>query len=198
MEGMISMTTAETTARSSVYGLLARFLLGEWEQIKLSLTERPPDWKQIPNELRGILERLARTSSFAMKVEYDNLFVVPGKYYVPPFERVYQDAEAVEQIYQQTGFTFPALREEASDHLGCEMAFMQALILEQQAAAEKGQSELVEHWTGMQQQFLNEHLSKWIGKVRDRVETMEPDGLYVQVLSFAEEFVRFDKENFAN
>lgn len=180
-----------TVARSRVYGLLARLLLGEWE----SLTERfqaEAGERAGDTALGQILQGLARVDPFELKVEHDNLFVVPGKYYVPPFERYYlkEGSDTVDKIYEPVQFSYPLQRGELPDHLGCELAFMQSLVLAENGASKDGNTEAAQMWSRLQNDFLHKHLSAWIGDVCRAVSEKAPGGFYADVLHFAAEFVQ--------
>ena len=146
-------------ARASVYGLLAATFDGDVETVAAALNEGtfaelaaalPVDIEPEP------LERCDLDAE-ALAVAYDNLFVVPGPHYVPPFASAHDDdpsesfesdspyheegaagellgdpAATVAQLHGATGFE-PDRGDGIPDHLAALFEFMRALC-EREAA----------------------------------------------------------------
>lgn len=177
------------TGRVALYGLLGRLLLGDWMGVREpAAAATPPD-----ERLARLLALIRERDAFQIRVEYDNLFVVPGRYYVPLFERYYRDVEDVSALYQQVGFTLPERRGELPDHLGCALGFMQALLREEQAAARRGDSASAGRWATLRRDFVAAHLGAWVGQVRGMVQQHEPDGVYRLVLELVDDLIAYER-----
>jgi len=150
-----------------------------------------------------------------LSVGYDNLFHVPGPYYVPPFasghvtepsetfesDSRYHDpgeagellgdpAESVAELYEQTNFT-PERGEGIPDHVAAEFEFM-AVLAAQEAKAD--QSAAVAENLSELQTAMYEHL-EWIDPFADAVGEMDSaEGVYAAVCSFAQSFLAWDRK----
>lgn len=184
-------------ARGALYGLLARLLLGEWELLEPVVMASLPGSGPLTSRVAGLLTRLHAMPRFDVKVEYDNLFVVPGRYFVPPYESFYQDASEVPALFQRVGFTLPDERGQRADHLGCELAFMSTLVEEQRLAVARADDASALAWKDHQRLFVDRHLGAWVNAVGGRVADHEPDGLYLTVFEFLDDFLRYERGELA-
>jgi TorA maturation chaperone TorD len=144
--------------------------------------------------------------------EYMDLFVVPAARYVAPYESVFRDewplpaglrpgsnpAETgrtvkgllmgestlqVRQCYLQAGL-LP--EEDLPDHIGNELLFL-AHICAREAEVPPDEARALAQ---LGEEFRREHLLKWIGGLRQRVEERERLGYYGVALQAAELILR--------
>lgn len=153
----------------------------------------------------------------ALEIGYDNLFDVPGPYYVPPFasghatnpsetfdsDARYHDegtagellgdpAESVAGLYERTDFS-PERGGGIPDHVAAEFEFMSRLSA-QRTTRRSADSEAIRT---LEAELL-EHL-EWIEAFAAEVaETDAAEGVYAAVCAFANAFVRWDRAQMAN
>lgn len=152
-------TRAMAQARARVYGLLAAVFDGEGDRLATALN----DGSFV--DLAAVLPIAIETDDLvvenpderALKIGYDNLFVVPGDHYIPPFasahatdpseefdsdspyhtageagELLGDPAAAMARLYDAAGFE-PERGDDIPDHLAACFEFMRALC-EREAA----------------------------------------------------------------
>ena len=154
--------SAMARARARVYGLLAATFDGETDRLATAL--EAGQFVDLAAVLPVSIETddlaAADPDQRALKVGYDNLFVVPGAHYVPPFASAHATdpseefesdsphhtageagellgdpaADAV-RLYDAAGFE-PARGDDIPDHLAASFEFMQALCEREAAVLE--------------------------------------------------------------
>ncbi len=158
---------AWTTSDAAAYAVLSRC----WR-------EPTPDLVAAVNRgaLDGILPGVTDVDAGTLRVEYSRLLVGPGEQQVPPYESVYRDAEpgnergpvrgpstrAVEKWYRSYGVEPADDWHDMPDHVATELEFLSHL-------SENGHREA-------RDQFLEEHLHRWIDEFLDAAgeETTHP------------------------
>ena len=150
-------------ARGRVYGLLAAIFDGEVDRLVAALDDGTfADLAAVlPAELESDDLVVEDPDARALKIGYDNLFVVPGDHYIPPFasahatdpseefesdspyhtageagELLGDPAAAMAQLYDAAGFE-PERGDDIPDHLAACFEFMRALC-EHEAALLNG------------------------------------------------------------
>ena len=192
-------------ARAEVY----RFLAGVFGQPpQPALLERAADGSLVAefeplNEGRG-LDLLRRFREWApsladlervLAVEYTALFVIPGSRKANPHESIYLDPEqrlggevsvAVRRFYERAGaeISFGCLH--LPDHLSVELEFLGFLCAREREAWEGGRTDILRRCLELQRDFLEGHLTKWIGRVKALsekagVELGQPLKFYAQL-----------------
>lgn len=161
---------AVARARSHVYGLLAATFDGDVETIAAALDAGTYEMvaAALPGDAGGEALAACDHDADALSVGYDNLFVVPGPHYVPPFASAHADdpsesfesdspfhdegaagelfgdpAAAAARAHDAAGFD-PERGDGIPDHLAASFEFMRALC-EREAAVrsrEGGEDEL--------------------------------------------------------
>lgn len=119
-----------------------------------------------------------------LEVEYNRLFVGPDQVLVPPYEAWYiPDASGATQLmsevtarvvqsYRNAGIAPTTERKDMPDNLATELAFVSALA--RQAAAED---------ILLMDSFIDEHLSKWVQLLADRVNHYSNNLFYTNITS---------------
>lgn len=204
-------------ARANLYELLSRVLDGDVSVLVETMESGSfADFAEIlPGEFdTGALARddLDRD---ALEIGYDNLFDVPGPYYVPPFasghatdpseafdsdakyhqvgtagEILGEPAETVAELYERTDFT-PARGDGIPDHVAAEFEFM-AVLSAQQARLEGEHRDRHGEVQALQERLLD-HLS-WVDAFADEVAAVDAaEGVYAAVCTFASAFIDWDR-----
>ncbi len=202
------------SARAELYELLSRVLDGEVSVLMEAIESGaftsfagvfPVDFETDPLTRDDLDQE-------ALEIGYDNLFEVPGPYYVPPFasghatdpsetfdsDARYHDegtagellgdpAESVAALYERTDFA-PERGGGIPDHVAAELEFMSRL------AAQRARSGSIdtEALQTVEAELL-EHL-EWIDTFADQVaETDQAEGVYAAVCAFTNAFVQWDR-----
>ena len=179
----MSMDTArpaadETTPVDEWYGVLAAC----WGQ---------PDERLAAALDAGLFEDAIdeRPTVDALAVEHTRLFVGPGEHPCPPYESVYRDAEADEDIGPVMGPSTDAVRRwyleyglapdnswtDLADHVSVELEFAGHLA----AISEDDALE----------QFAGEHLREWLPEFLDRVEVATQEPFYAVLAAATRELL---------
>ena len=209
---------ATATARARLYGLLAATFDGEAETTAAALDRGafaavaeafPIDIETAP--LRG-----DEYDADALKIGYDNLFVVPGSHYVPPFasahavdpseefesdSRYHTAGEAGEllgdpaadmaQLYAAAGFS-PERGDDIPDHVAACFEFMRALC-EREAALRDGDG--TESDLDAVRELQARTLSRlgWIDRFEEAVASRDTaEGVFAAIARLARTFTAWD------
>ena len=130
-----------------------------------------------------VFERARPVDRAALEREYTRLFVGPGEHPCPPYESVYRDAEAdqelgpvmgpstdaVEQWYRDFGVILDDEHSELPDHVATELEFVGHLHRTADAATVE--------------QFLDEHPRKWLEPFLDRVDAATRSPFYQELVA---------------
>lgn len=117
------------------------------------------------------LPPVAPLNPVADELEFNRLFVGPGRLPAPPYESVWRSedrllvqaaAGTVRSLYRQHGLKGRADRSEPEDHLATELEFYAWLQQGALRAAEAGHMTECRRLTEAQQGFLQAHLSGWV------------------------------------
>jgi TorA maturation chaperone TorD len=140
----------------------------------------------------------------ALEVEYTGLFVLPASGKAQPFESVYLDPEqrlggpatvAVERAYARAGARPSAGRIHVADHLSVELEFMAFLCGREREAWEVSERALARRCLTLEREFLDTHLSRWVGPFAADVKERASTELYPAMAWVAERVVRLDLDN---
>jgi TorA maturation chaperone TorD len=213
-----SSDTEFARARADLYDLLSRIFDGDVTVLMEAVeTGAFTEFAGVlPADVdTGVLSR-DDLDSEALEIGYDNLFEVPGPYYVPPFasghatdpsesfdsdsqyhevgtagELLGDPAESVAELFERTNFT-PERGEGIPDHLAAEFEFM-AVLAAQQAEVGTDDRDGVKDLRAVQAQLFD-HL-EWIHTFADAVaEKDSAEGLFAAISSFASGFVAWDRK----
>jgi len=212
--------SAVARARAEVYGLLSRVFDGDSETLSNALedgtfTELAAT---LPAEMPA--DALARSDldTESLEVGYDNLFVVPGPHYVPPFASAHADdpSESFESDspYHEVGQSGELLGEPAAaaarthsavgfesqrgdgipDHLAVDFEFMQ-LLCEHEARLLQSDESDDEVATVRELQRTTISRLAWLDTFHEAVAQHDTvEGIYAALARFARTFVAWDAE----
>ncbi|MBC7358926.1 MAG: molecular chaperone TorD family protein [Desulfacinum sp.] len=186
MKGVWQERVEMGRARAEVYGFFSRVFLKRPREVDLNrlLAAETLDalgalYGDHPslNGLRDVADEWSRgrLDPEEIQVQYDNLFLVPGPHYVPPYESVLlgddavggagrrgtlfgRKARRIASIYEEHGLGPSEGLDEFPDHIGVELAFMEYLCrraAEAHAARDVQAAEFLENAASS---FLREHL----------------------------------------
>ncbi len=135
-----------------------------------------------------------------LEIEYNRLFVGPGRPQAPPYESVYRDprglmgatVQAVARQYAQAGLGMSADHHDLPDHVATELGFM--AYLAQQEAESNGQE--AEAWAGQERAFLQDHLGTWLPHFCHRVQEASRHPFYTALAELTSTFVGLDVQQF--
>jgi TorA maturation chaperone TorD len=221
MTGQYLDQAAYARARSRVYGLLAAAFDGAVDVVAEAMAEDA--FGRLADILPADLDvsSLARRDldEEALSVGYDNLFVVPGPHYVPPFasahatdpsaeqfesdspyhdegragELLGEPAADVARLYERVGFR-PERGDGIPDHLAAEFEFLSALA-EREARLREGrlESETVgpEDLRALQSRTLAR--LGWLDDFDEAVQESDAaEGVFAALSRFARTFAAWD------
>lgn len=117
----------------------------------------------------------------------------------PPYESLYREGvihgratSEVMEIYARYGVEpTTTLGGEMPDHISLELDFMRHLCtLEGGSSSEDEIRTLLE----AQEEFLDEHLTRWVGNLQERIERDDQTGFYSKVAAFTNDWVTEDHQ----
>jgi len=168
-----------------------------------------PDVKEVVVSLFPSSEVIFRwkENSDRLKLDFNELFMVPGSRYLKPYESVYlesprpdgapgsgllmgQLALDVKKHYDRAGFKISPYTKELPDYIGVELEFMASLTkLENQMRNEQDDFSSV---VKLQKEFLEEHLSRWIPMLVEGIKKNSETNFYIGVANILSDFILKD------
>lgn len=149
----------------------------------------------------------------ALALAYDNLFVVPGPRYLPPFasghvagpDGPYESdspfhaggsllgdpAASMVRLYDRAGFS-PS-RGEFPDHAAAQFEFLATLVRAEERSRRHGDENVVEAIRDLQDQTLAR--LEWIERVSDAIVDVDDTGVYAAVADIARTCVEVDRRD---
>ena len=202
----------QSHVRSQLYAILAQCFCkpeianaGENETDSLALTLHQVVVALNEQALGQIADRLLDTLEIseneqhaerALEIEYNRLFVGPGRPQVPPYESVYRNprglmgatAQVVTQRYAQAGLGMSVNFHDLPDHVATELGFMAYLAMQETEA--NGQE--AKTWVEREHAFLREHLGIWLPHFCQRVRETSRHPFYKALAELTGAFVNLD------
>lgn len=206
-------------ARSELYDLLSRVFDGDLEILVAAIeADAFVDMATVlPAEFDTDALSREDVAVDDLEVGYDNLFAVPGPYYVPPFasghaadpshdfesdsqyhaegeagELLGSPAESIAKLYTRTGFS-PDRGEGIPDHVAAEFEFMSALAAHESSAIATGHDDVDAADSAALQRRVLDHL-EWIHSFAEGVGRVDTaDGLFAALTAFVSAFVAWDR-----
>ncbi|WP_433634099.1 TorD/DmsD family molecular chaperone [Halomicrococcus sp. NG-SE-24] len=216
-DGDLSETDPELLrARARIYDLLAACLDGDVETLVTAAENGDFDRlsSSLPVELDS--EPLANYDRETLSVGYDNLFVVPGPHYVPPFASAYRTDPAIDyepdsayhaaddgelfgepaaelsRLYATAGFE-PTRGDGITDHVAATFEFLGALAAAEADRRAVGDADEVDVLRALQRRTLNQ--LGWLDQFHKRVrETDSVEGAFARLVGVARTFAAWDAQ----
>ena len=171
------------------------------QQAALALDAEPLG--QLVEQVIGSLE-IPEKSDFSemlrtLEIEYNRLFVGPGRPQAPPYESVYRDARGlvmgptareVERRYAEAGLGLAPNHRDLPDHVATELGFMAHLALQEAEAQPKEALT----WLDRERAFLRDHLAVWLPRFCQRVREASRHPFYAALAELTVTFVNLDME----
>ncbi len=142
-------------------------------------------------------EFLGKKTDFKPEREdYENLFLIPASRYVHPYESVYLEKNGllwgettmqVKNLYDRVGFLHEEY--EVPDHIGVELLFMSALCDEEDKVSETDPVG-ARKAHGLQLEFVEQHLSRWVDKLADNITKKSATPLYRGLAEMTREYIK--------
>ena len=193
---MIQEFQEEIRGRSLTYYILSKCFSKpdeHFQQLATALGEimrtlqLEPDFQNLPNE-----------EQLKLELEYNRLFVGPGRLPCPPYESVHRKDTAEHEVgmvmgpstrdalrrYAEAGFSVNPNFRDIPDHLQVELQFMYILCEKELEMA--GEAEL---WQRRYDDFVKLHLTPWIPSFADCVERKTESPFYKSAARLLREFI---------
>ena len=159
---------------------------------------------QIAEALEGIAvlgERLAGLDAEAarleLEVDYNRLFVGPGRLLAPPYESFYRSEPdengrgticgmpmlAVKDVYTRFNVELPDHFVDYPDHIAFELEFLSLLAAREAEALESGDEEALTAFRSGQEEFRAQHLGVWFAQFAESVKQGAETELYPALAS---------------
>ncbi|WP_436930906.1 TorD/DmsD family molecular chaperone [Halosimplex halobium] len=207
-------------ARAAVYGLLAAAFDGDHETLAAALGDGTLTdlVTRFPGDADGDALDRPDLDTEGLRVGYDNLFVVPGPHYVPPFASAWADdpsedfesdspyhdagaagellgdpAAAAARSHAAVGFE-PERGDAIPDHLAAELEFMRALC-EREAALLADASDAAAEELAAVRERQRETVGRlgWLDDFHETVEAEDAaEGVFAALARLARTFVAWD------
>jgi len=147
--------------------------------------------------------------SNSARLEFTNLFLVPGGQHIAPYESVFRDTREIEgkeisgmlmgqsaidvqQWYRLAALEISSDFKELPDHIGLEFHYLAYLCDREQAFGDAGDSAKQTRAREMQRDFLKAHVLSWLGDLAEKIRAKAALSLYPAIASLAVEFCQND------
>jgi len=133
--------------------------------------------------------------------DYTRLFIGPFKLPAPPWESAYlnkdrllfqEETHRVRLAYLKYAFLPKLYQQEADDHLGLELDFMYQLAVKALQACQEGQAQDFPDLLRDQQDFLVEHLNRWVPQFSAKVSEHAKTDFYRGMAFILKGFLSLD------
>jgi len=147
--------------------------------------------------------------SASARLEFTNLFLVPGGQHIAPYESVFRDrreidgreiagllmgqsAMDVQQWYRLAALEINEDFKELPDHIGLEFHYLACLCDREQAFGDAGEGAKQTRAREMERDFLKAHVLSWLGDLADQIRAKATLPLYPAIASLAVESCQSD------
>jgi TorA maturation chaperone TorD len=215
----MSAVTADAVDRhrAAVYDVLAAVFDGDVAALERALETNA--FEPLDEELPGQALALSapELDRDALELGYDNLFVVPGPHFVPPFASAHRDepsadfesdsphhepgragellgdpAQEMAQLYDRVGFS-PAVGEGFPDHLAAQLSFL-AVLARTASELEAGTAvDGVDQSTVRELEAATLDQLRWVETFADALDDRDGDGVFAALASFTSRLLAWDR-----
>jgi len=138
-----------------------------------------------------------------LDLEYNRLFVGPGRLPCPPYESVHRSDRPemelgtvlgpstveVKKAYAEAGLVIGPDFKDLPDHIAVELEFMHFLCIKELESKADGAK-----WHQMQKEFVRSHLRLWVGSFTAKTITSTKSPFYRLAATLLDEFVKDETE----
>ncbi len=152
------------------------------------------------------LEKLARplAGEFSavplseLLLDYSRLFLGPFDILARPYGSVYLDGEkvvmgpstaALQELFNQGGFTLAEDFRELPDHVAAELEFLYRLIFQENEARATGDTEALGRTLALKESLLRDHLGAWIAPFASAIRSGAATLFYRRLADLTEAFL---------
>lgn len=165
----------ESYGRLALWNILSHIWLGEWDEYESY-------FRDLPLEVKGEFPFHAHYKREEVSLWYDNYFVIPGEYFIPPYFSSYnrgvgsrvseggkfegedfqedakQDLLCLIGHFERVGYYYPLEKNVYPDHFGSLAGFMVAAIREEIQAISNGDSARSDEMKALQEEIFTKYL----------------------------------------
>lgn len=186
---MMVVTQAETHGKLILTQVFTHVWFGDWDHYEATFKQIPPD---LANSLPFHPFYVREKTSFW----YDNYFLVPGNYFIPPYVSTYSDQTEEGQhkarqdllclvgAFEKVGFYYPLEKDEFPDHIGSVTAFIAALLKEEIKAQEQTDEKLVNSLKNLQKEVYVDYLQIALENIRKLHQDKLEDPFFTRFLPY--------------
>lgn len=215
--GAVPVEAAVARSAAIAYGLLARGLLrpdaglcadvrdGSYAGGLERVLDGEASWElgRALAAVRAFGERAAsldvEEARLRLEVEYNRLFVGPGRLLAPPYESYYasqglsgrggrlrtEDELAVRRAYADAGYAMPDEFVDLPDHMALELDFLSLLCADEAEAWEVGDADGARALRSVADEFAQRHPARWFGRCAALVASGAREGFYPALMRLA-------------
>jgi len=167
----------------------------------------------VVEDFRRVSEVLeAGAFAASSRLEFSNLFLVPGGQHIAPYESVFRDTREidgrevagllmgqsaidVQQWYRLAALEISGDFKDLPDHIGLEFHYLACLCEKEKEFGDTGDSSKQTRAREMQRDFLKAHVVPWLGDLAEKVRAMAKLPLYPAIAGLAVEFCQGELES---
>lgn len=203
----------QTEARGETYAFFARLLREEASAELLCLLRKVPEeakGAETVGEGQVLLDRYLAEIGLRddkqvlseLATDFAGLFLNAGSRPVHPYESVYTSPERlmmqeardrVRQIYAVAGLARSGSLPEPEDHIALEMEFMRHLCARTAEAIEERNAERVRAHLHLQQEFLKDHVLRWVPQFCEDLARNAATGFYRALACLLRDFLESER-----
>ena len=192
--------------RSNLYGFLAVIYREEPTAELLRRIKDPPFLRALGGVGitldEDLLDRPEEQLVSDLELEYTRLFIGPAQH-IPPHESVHSPSDtgslwgrttmAVKRVIESIGVEFRPGYHGIPDHISVDLEFMQRLT-EIEAEAWWQDADVAARWLQIEQQFVEEHLAKWVPLFCERVLAAAEHSFYREMARLTRDFIALERQ----
>jgi TorA maturation chaperone TorD len=142
----------------------------------------------------------------SLLVEYTQLFLGPTRALASPYGSTWLEAQgtvmgdstmAVLEIYEAGGFKIAEDFCELPDHIAAELEYLYLLIFRENEAHRNGEPAVLSANVALRQQFLENHLGRWVGPFTTAVAAGAQSTFYRELAGLTNRFVAMEADRAA-
>ncbi len=193
--------------RSNLYGFLAAIFREEASTPLLRRMKEPGLLQALEGAGvafdQAIFDRPEDELVEDLAAEYTRLFIGPGSH-IPPYSAIHLGGEGaslwgpsttwVQRYIEAAGFEYRPDYRELPDHIGVELEFMQVITAREAWALEEQNEDKVLDLRNIEEDFISEHLARWVPIFCERVMTKAELPFYREMAKLTKDFVLSETE----